>query len=135
MGLLDRIFGGGRKPEQNRETRPNQYGGHVRGAQSEDEAAIARYRYMLQTAPPETIEQAHAEAFAKLTPPQRQMVLKELQEDMPEAERNALVRSGDDPQTLARAATRAEMRQPGTMERMLGRAGGSGFGGMLAGSL
>ena len=78
MGLLDRIFGGGRKPEPKRDTRPNQYGGHVRGAQSEDEAAIARYQYMLKTAPPETIEQAHAEAFAKLTPPQRQMVLKEL---------------------------------------------------------
>jgi hypothetical protein len=31
--------------------------------QSADEQAIARYRYMLKTAPPETIEQAHAEAF------------------------------------------------------------------------
>ena len=38
----------------------------------DDEAAIARYRYMLKTAPPETIEQAHAEAFAQLTPEQRQ---------------------------------------------------------------
>ena len=27
---------------------------------------------MLKTAPPETIEQAHEEAFAKLTPDQRQ---------------------------------------------------------------
>jgi hypothetical protein len=33
-------------------------------------------------------------------------------------------------------ATRAEVRQPGTMERMFGRSGGgAGFGGMLAGSL
>ena len=135
MGFLDKIFGGGGKPEQQRDTTQQQYGGKVTGAPSEDEAAIARYRYMLKTAPPETIEQAHAEAFARLTPQQRQMVLKELQEDMPEAERNALAGRGDDPQTLARAATRAEMRQPGTMESMLGRAGGAGFGGMLAGSL
>ena len=30
---------------------------------------------MLRTAPPETVEQAHEEAFAKLTPEQRQQVL------------------------------------------------------------
>ena len=35
---------------------------------SADDQAIARYHYMLKTAPPETIEQAHAEAFAKLSP-------------------------------------------------------------------
>ena len=39
-----------------------------------DEQAIARYKYMLKTAPPETIEQAHQEAFAQLTPQQRQQV-------------------------------------------------------------
>src|SRR4029453_19468509 len=44
-------------------------------AQSADEQAIARYRYMLKTAPPETIEQAHAEAFAQLTPEQRRQGL------------------------------------------------------------
>jgi hypothetical protein len=32
-------------------------------------------------------------------------------------------------------ATRAEIRQPGAMERMFGQAGGSGFGSMLGGSL
>ena len=33
-----------------------------------DEQALQRYRYMVQTAPPEMVEQAHEEAFAKLTP-------------------------------------------------------------------
>ena len=33
-----------------------------------DEQAIQRYRYMLQTAPPETVEQAHAEAFRRIAP-------------------------------------------------------------------
>lgn len=97
-----------------------------------DEVAVERYRYMLRTAPPETIEQAHAEAFAKLTPEQRQKVLADVSAELPPSERAA----SDDPRSLARMATRAEMRNPGTMERALGgRGGGMGMGGMIAGSL
>ncbi len=97
-----------------------------------DEAAVERYRYMLRTAPPETIEQAHAEAFAKLTPEQRRRVLADVSAELPPAERA----TSDDPRSLARMATRAEMRNPGTMERALGgRGGGMGMGGMIAGSL
>jgi poly(3-hydroxybutyrate) depolymerase len=93
--------------------------------------AVERYRYMLRTAPPETVEQAHAEAFAKLTPDQRRKVLQDLGNTVPAAERA----NSDDPHSLARMATRAEMRQPGTMERVLGGRGGMGMGGMIAGSL
>lgn len=137
MGILDKIFGGDEPSAEKTGTQRNPNANMAAGAQTEDEAAIARYRYMLKTAPPETIEQAHAEAFAKLTPEQRQMVLQQLNENLPEDERRALAQSGDDSQALARAATRAEMRQPGTMERAFGGAGGAmpGFGGMLAGSL
>jgi hypothetical protein len=46
------------------------------------------------------------------------------------AEQNAL-----SPQTLARLATRAEMRQPGATERMFGHAGGASLGGVMATSL
>src|SRR5258705_13693180 len=90
-------------------------------AQSADEQAIARYRYMLKTAPPETIEQAHAEAFAQLTPEQRRLLLQKLAESMPASERALAEQSGADPQALARMATRAEIRQPGVMERMFGQ--------------
>ncbi|MFC5950056.1 hypothetical protein ACFQH9_17430 [Pseudonocardia lutea] len=107
------------------------YGGSSRAAQDPDEAAIERYRYMLRTAPPETVEQAHAEAFAKLTPEQRQKVLAELSDQVPPAERA----TSDDPRALARMATRAEMRRPGTMERTLGGGRGPGMGGMIAGTL
>ena len=123
MGFLDRLMG-----------RVSDRGNAPAGADP-DEAAIARYRYMLQTAPPETIEQAHAEAFAKLTPEQRRMVLEQLTATVPPSERAA---ARDDPHALARLATRAEIRQPGTMERVLGsgsRMGGPGFGTILAGSL
>jgi hypothetical protein len=107
---------------------------------SADEQAIARYRYLLRTAPPEAIEQAHAEAFAQLTPEQRKRLLEELAADMPDAERSAAVRAGDQPGSLARVATRAELREPGAMERAwsrMGTAGGSGmgFGGMFGTSL
>lgn len=87
-----------------------------------DEQALERYRYMLATAPPEEIERAHEEAFARLTPEQRRRALQALAAHVPETE----IR-GDDPASLARAATRAEIRQPGTIERAWG-AGGAGFG-------
>ena len=100
-----------------------------------DEQAIERYRYMLRTAPPEAIEQAHAEAFAKLTESQRRAVLEGLREVTPPREQSPAAAIGD-PQSLARMATRAEVRQPGILERLFaGSQGGPGFGSMLAGSL
>jgi len=123
MGLFDMLFG-------NDKTSPQQQHG-----QSADDQAVARYRYMLKTAPPETVEEAHAEAFARLTPEQRSLVLQSLSESVPSAERTAAAQSTD-PNALARLATRAEMRQPGTMVRTLGRAGGGvGLGGLMAGGL
>ena len=123
MSLFDRIFGAAPREAAN--------------AASDDEQAIARYRYMLRTAPPEAIEQAHTEAFARLTPEQRRRVLEQLRAATPENRRDAtLVLS--DPQTLARYATRTEIRDPGVLERTFGAmpaAGGLGFGGVFANSL
>jgi hypothetical protein len=96
-------------------------GTNEQAPQDSDEQALARYRYMLATAPPEEIERAHQEAFARLTPEQRRQALQALAEHVPPDE----IR-GDDPASLARAATRAEVRQPGTIERAWG--GNAGFG-------
>jgi hypothetical protein len=90
-------------------------------AEPTDEQALERYKYMLATAPPEEIERAHEEAFARLTPEQRRQALQALAQYVPPEE----IR-GDDPASLARAATRAEVRQPGTIERAWG--GNAGFG-------
>jgi transposase len=103
--------------------------------QAADEQALARYRYMIKTAPPETIEQAHAEAFAQLTPEQRRLVLQAMRDDVPRAERAMAEQGGATPEALARMATRAEIRRPGSTERMFGQAGGASLGGMMAGSL
>ena len=116
MGILDRLFG------ETRARRP-----------ISDEQALTRYRYLLRTAPPDAIEQAHAEAFAQLTPAQRAQVLQQLSAEVPPSQRPGTP-GQTDPQALACLATRAEMRHPGTLERALG-GGGIGVGGMFAGSL
>ncbi len=96
-----------------------------------DQQAIERYRYMLRTAPPDDVERAHQEAFERLTPEQRATVLSELSRQVPESE----AATSDDPRSLARMATRAEMRQPGTMERTFGGMQGPGLGGMFLSTL
>ena len=137
MGFLDRLFG--RKEEARQQpAAPTYYGPGEREHQppDADEQALERYRYMLRTAPPDTIEQAHEEAFAKLTPSQRAQALRELAAETPEGERAALAEGRDDPKTLARLATRTEIRQPGAMERMFGGTGrGPGMGGMMGGTI
>src|SRR6186713_3219881 len=110
MGIFDRFRPAG-------EPRGRTYEGR-RVELAEDEQALARYRYMLKTAPPETIEQAHVEAFAKLSPQQRRMLLEELRSDTPDAER---AYAAETPQALARMATRAEVRRPGTLEGLFSR--------------
>jgi hypothetical protein len=134
MGLFDKLKER-LAPQAQPAPRPYATGRPAPASKDPDEAAVERYRYMLRTAPPETVEQAHAEAFAKLTPEQRQKVLADLSSEVPPAERA----TADDPRSLARMATRAEMRQPGTMERALGgrggMGGGMGMGGMIAGTL
>jgi hypothetical protein len=129
MDMLRRLFGGDEPESQVARSRPRSR------EMSSDEQAVERYRYLLRTAPPETIEEAHAEAFAKLTPEQRRMVLQELTPTLTPADRGAGATDDVDPRSLARLATRAEMRQPGTLERTWsGMPGGMGMGGFMAGN-
>jgi hypothetical protein len=128
MGFLDRLFGSAPTEEPPVPRR-------AAGASTEDERAVERYRYLLRTAPPATIEQVHAEAFATLTDAQRALIYEELSKGAGTGERPL----SSEPATLARAATRAEMRTPGAMERVVGggQAGllGGGLGSSIAGSL
>ncbi len=145
MGFLDKLFGREEKPRHSSggmfgqgQGHPQQgypqggqqprYGAPPRPAASEDDRAVARYTYLLRTAPPEQLERVHAEAFEQLTPEQRQQVLGRLSQDLPPGE----APTTDNPQDLARAATRAEMRQPGYMQRSFA---GPGLGSMMAGSM
>ena len=131
MDALRRMFGMEEDEPRQREVR-----GRGRSPEmTSDEQAVERYRYLLRTAPPDQVEQAHAEAFAKLTPEQRRMVLQELDSTLTPAERAAGAAYDEDPRSLARLATRAEMRQPGTLERTWsGMPAGMGMGGFMMGN-
>ena len=142
MGFLDKLLGREPLQQQRPQQTPQPPTGQPYavppprgGASTEDERAIARYKYLLRTADPEDIEKVHAEAFAKLTPEQRQMVLQRLTDDLPESERPR----SDQPADLARSATRAEMCRPGYLQGAFGGGrggmGGMGMGGMIAGSM
>lgn len=119
MGLLDRLFGA---QDEVATSAPR------RRTPSDDERALERYRYLLRTAPPETIEQVHAEAFGRLTESQRAQVYEELTQGSGTGERPL----SSEPATLARAATRREMRDPGSLERTLT---GPSFGSMVGSTL
>lgn len=88
----------------------------------DDQRAVERYRYLIRTAPPETIERVHAEAFAKLTDDQRAAIYEELSRGAGTGERPM----SSEPATLARSATRLEMRRPGSFERILQPSSASG---------
>jgi len=119
MGFFDNLFGTGQPAPEQRAPR-----------RTDDEVAVERYRYLLRTAPPETVEQVHAEAFSKLTPAQRDLLFDELTKNAAEGD----APTSKEPAALAVSATRSELRNPGTMERSLGGQG-MGFGGMVASSL
>ncbi len=128
MGFWDSLFGASRQESSSspRRSRPP----------TDDEYAVDRYRYLLRTAPPEQVEKVHAEAFSKLTPAQRKILHAQLSAAVMGEDRPAY----DEPATLARTATRAELRQPGTMENVLaspamGQSFGSTFGSSMLGSI
>ena len=98
----------------------------------DDDLAVERYEYLLRTAPPDTIEQAHAEAFGKLTPEQLDVLFERFTKD---ADNPADRPSDARPQTLARTATRAEVQAPGTMSRLFGFGNGYPGSSYFAGSI
>lgn len=143
VGFIDRLLG--REPEQPSSaaaqaapdygTPPGSVQDSRTSARSEDDIAIERYRYLLRTAPPETIEQVHEEAFSRLTPQQRAQLFAQLSSEAPAGE----APRDESAPALAQAATRSELRNPGTLERSLSGPAqggfGMGMGSMFAGSL
>ena len=102
----------------------------ARPANPDDAAAIARYDYLLKTAQPEQLEQVHRDAFARLTPAQREQVNAQLRADLPPTEYPASAEPAD----LARAAARGEAQKPGFLRSLFAKSGGRGGAGVLAGA-
>jgi hypothetical protein len=101
----------------------------VAAISAEDRAAIKRYDYLLKTADPEQLEQVHLEAFARLTPSQREEVNAQLRAELPAGEYPASTSAAD----LARSATRSEARNPGFLGKLFAKSAGRGGAGALAG--
>lgn len=106
--------------------RQNQAGQNAPASTDADRQAIARYDYLMQTAEPHQIEQIHAESFARLTPAQREAVLRRMQTELPPHEQPRSADVAD----LSRAAARTEARKPGSMRSVLAKVG---TGGAVAG--
>lgn len=110
MGLLDRIFG--RQVELEPEPAPA-------GVPHSDAAAVERYERLLRIAPQDVLEQAHVEAFERLTPAQLDLLYERL---------TATATTDDErpadahPRSLAHSAARAERRRPGTIAQTLNEA-------------
>jgi len=131
MGFLDFLLG---RPERTPQDGPRRPATPRAAERTDDEIAVERYQYLLRTAPPETIEQVHTEAFSKLTPEQRDILFRQLTETVQPSERPADAA----PATLAQAATRAELREPGTLTKSFGNQGqqaGMGMGGLFGSSM
>ncbi|WP_169582083.1 MULTISPECIES: cation-transporting ATPase [Microbacterium] len=97
-----------------------------------DRDAVARYEYLLRTAPPAQLEQIHHDAFARLGPGDREQVAERMRAELPPGEQPRSAGPAD----LARAATRAEIGRPGSLAPLLARsapvlAGTAAAGGLL----
>lgn len=101
---------------------PAQPAAPARPANPDDAAAIARYDYLLKTAQPEQLEQVHRDAFARLTPAQRDQVNADLRAELPAGEHPASAAPGD----LARAAARGEAHNPGFLRGLFAKSKGRG---------
>jgi len=122
----------GQQPSQ-QYGQPQHAGTPQHGADA-DKVALAKYDYLLRTSSPEQLEQVHHDAFARLTPAQRQQVRDRLNSELPPHEHLRDDSAGG----MARAMTRGEMSRPGLVRRVLGGSGrgngrGRGRGGAFAG--
>jgi len=106
MGLLDRLFRGRQTPEAT-EARPP-----ITGPE-----ALARWRYLLVTAPPEALAAAHADGLARMDVDTQAGVLHRMRSALSALEPGAV--SPRESEVLVRAAARAERRAPGFLERAL----------------
>jgi hypothetical protein len=92
---------------------------HRQAAAAQEAVQLAQYRYLLRVASPELLEHIHVEAFAGLTPEQRERVFLRLGHNLPEGQQPA----NSEPAELARASVAAHQDDHGYLVRMLRRPG------------
>ncbi|KQP01398.1 hypothetical protein [Leifsonia sp. Leaf264] len=113
MGIIDTLFG--RKLRE-----PTVPAPFTPTPGTADELAVQRYEYLLRNASPDTVEQVHTEAFAKMSYAQRDLMFDQL---VARAAANDERPADATPASLAATATLVEKRQPGSIKRLFGNAG------------
>lgn len=104
----------------------------LRQAQGEEGGVAAQYQQLLDTAPPEVIARAHADAFARLPEGERRRIVEELRAanaDPNQAFHFPGLTGGDedyDPERMAAMFGRAQEQQPDLLANALGARGGTG---------
>ena len=91
----------------------------------DDREVQQRYRQVLRNAPPEVIEDAHAEAFSRLDPQERRLLAQRLRQQAEQLDSRYDSpydndQYDDDPRTLARMARRAEQQNPNILDQVFG---------------
>ncbi len=138
MGLdfLQNLLGGGQQRQEYHDF-VNRYDQGPPWAGISDQEAVHRYQQVAPQLPPDTYQQSAEEAFARMSPQQRQEFARYLQQrsqqhgvDFPDFNRDGIDDRYQDPGQLARVTSRMEQQQPGILGDLLGGGGGGG-GSML----
>ena len=106
-----------------------------------DQEAVSRYQQIAPQLSPDVYEQSAQEAFARMSPQERQEFARHLQQrsqqqglNFPDFNQDGIDDRYQDPQKLAQVTSRMEQQQPGILGQLLG-GGGGGAGSMLANPL
>ena len=127
----DKVTGDGGPPAPRAAASTLRVNESVPAVSAGDHAAISRYDYLLKTAQPEQLEQVHRDAFARLTPAQRDEVNTQLRAELPAGEYPA----STSPDDLARSATRGEAHNPGFLRKLFAKPSGRGAAGAGMGAV
>ena len=122
-GLLSGLFGQDTRDEDVRRFDDTYERGQP--GDFDDYEVQQRYRQVLRNGPPQLVEDAHADAFAQLSPDQRREMARRLREqaaqlDLPYSDPYDRDEYDEDPRTLARMAQQAEQQNPNVLDQLFG---------------
>jgi hypothetical protein len=130
MSFLDNLFGAGQKQQEYRDFADRYQQGKPWEGYS-DQEVMERYNEVAPNLSPDAYEDSAAEAFARLSPQERQEFARYLrqrarqsQAQFPDMDDDDRYDRYEDPRELARATARMERQQPGLLGGLLG--GGQG---------
>jgi hypothetical protein len=138
MNLLQNILSGGPQRDDYDDFVQRYEQGHPAEGYS-DEEVVNRYQQVSELASPEVYQQSAEEAFARLSPGEREEFAVHLQQQaqqqgvqLPGGAQGASMQGFQDPGQLAQITSQLHQEQPGMLGQLLGGGGGSGgLGGML----